>query len=271
MLEPYPTLFKDNISLEEFNEKYPTKVHPVTDDSPFFLSFEKPIPSILETLLYISIIIAGAFLVIPFLWLRKNTEHTSSLRVSSAVLYFAALGAGFILIELALLQKLILLLGNPTMTFAILLFTMLLSSGLGSLASTRFMKIGTQNLSFVILGIVGIGLFYSIMLPSIIHSVISEDFAVKVAVSVVMLAPIGFLMGMPLPTGMRVLKSSLPTYIPWLWAINGAFSVLGAVLTVVTGILFGASYALVMGILIYLVAFVISLNWKKQIILHTAN
>jgi hypothetical protein len=271
MLEPYPSLLRDNIHLEEFNEQFPTKVHPVTDDSPFFLSFEKPIPKILETLLYVSIVIAGSFLVIPFMWMRKDAAKFSSIRVSSIVLYFAALGAGFILIELALLQKLILLLGNPTMTFAILLFTMLLSSGLGSLASTKFMKVGIRNLTFAILGIVGIGFFYAIMLPLLINSVISEEFVVKVAVSVAMLAPIGFLMGMPLPTGMRVLKSNLSTYIPWMWAINGAFSVLGAVLTVVVGILYGASYALGMGILIYLVALGVALNWKKQIVLENIN
>ncbi len=271
MLDPYPTLFNENISLLEFSDKFPTKVHHVTDDSPFFLSFEKPIPKILEVLLYSSIVIAGAFLVIPFIWLRKNLGKKSPLRVSGGVLYFSALGAGFILIELALLQKLILLLGNPTMTFAILLFTMLLSSGFGSLASTRFMKIGTRNLSFVILGIAGIGILYVFILPSLIQSVISEDFAVKVAVSVGLLSPIGFLMGMPLPTGMRVLKSHLPTYIPWMWAINGAFSVLGAVLTVVVGILYGASYALSMGILIYLLAFGISLKWKKLDIFPTTK
>ena len=271
MSEPYPSLLKDNISFEEFYEKFSTKVHPVTDDSPFFLSFEKPIPMILETLLYVSIIIAGSFLVIPFIWLRKNSKKSSTVRVSSVVLYFAALGAGFILIELALLQKLILLLGNPTMTFAVLLFTMLLSSGFGSLTSTKFMKTGMQNLTFAILGIVALGLLYAIMLPSLINSVISEEFGVKVAISVALLSPIGFLMGMPLPTGMRILKSYLPTYIPWMWAINGAFSVLGAVLTVVIGILHGASYALGIGILIYLVAFCVALNWKKQATIEATN
>ena len=271
MLAPYQSLLKENIPLDSFNEKFPTKVHFVTDDSPFFLSFEKPIPKILEALLYISIIIAGAFLVIPFIWLRKNQENKTHLRVSGGVLYFSALGAGFILIELALLQKLILLLGNPTMTFAILLFTMLLSSGFGSLSSTRFMKIGTKNLSFVILGIAALGLLYALILPMIIQSVISEDFAAKVAVSVGILAPIGFLMGMPLPTGMRVLKSHLPTYIPWMWAINGAFSVLGAVTTVVVGILLGASYALSIGIAIYLLAFGISLKWKKFAIIPSVK
>jgi len=264
MLDPYPSLLKGSISFEEFYELYQTKTHPVSDDSPFFLSFEKPIPSILESLLYISIMIAGAFLVIPFIWLRKTSDKKSNLRVSSVIIYFAALGAGFILVELALLQKFILLLGNPTMTFAILLFTMLLSSGIGSLTSTRLMKIGPKNLTFVISGIAAIGFLYTIMLPSLIYSIISEDFIVKVAVSVGVLVPIGFLMGMPLPTGMRVLKSHLSTHIPWMWAINGAFSVLGAVLSVVIGILYGASYAMGIGILIYLVALGVALGWKKQ-------
>ncbi|MCE9651906.1 MAG: hypothetical protein K8Q89_02445, partial [Nitrosarchaeum sp.] len=240
-------------------------VHPVTDDSPFFLSFEKPLPSILETLLYISIIIVGAFLVIPFIWLRSS-EKKSELAISSVVIYFAALGSGFILIELALLQKLILLLGNPTMTFAILLFTMLLSSGIGSLISAKMIKNGTKNLTWAILGIVAIGLVYVVLLPDMIYSVIAENFVTKVAISVGLLFPIGFLMGIPLPTGMRVLKSNFANHIPWMWAINGAFSVFGAVASVILGIILGASYAMSLGIIIYLVALGISLSWKKQTI-----
>jgi predicted membrane-bound spermidine synthase len=182
------------------------------------------------------------------------------------VIYFAALGAGFILIELALLQKLILLLGNPTMTFAILLFTMLLSSGIGSLISTKIIKNGTKNLTWAILGIVAIGLVYVVLLPDMIYSVIAENFATKIAISVGLLFPIGFLMGIPLPTGMRVLKSNFANHIPWMWAINGAFSVFGAVASVILGIILGASYAMSLGIIIYLVALGISLRWKKQTI-----
>ena len=272
MLEPYQLLLEQQIPLDEFYQLYSTKIHPVTDDSPFFLSFEKPIPIILEILLYASIVIVVSFLLIPFLWLRKSSEQKSSLHVSSVVIYFAALGAGFILIELSLLQKLILLLGNPTTTFAILLFTMLLSSGCGSLVSTRFIKIKSGNLIYIIAGIAIIGFFYSIMLPEIIYGAISEDFIIKVALSVAILSPIGFLMGMPLPTGMRLLKSNLPAYIPWMWAINGAFSVLGAVLSVVIGILYGSSYAMGLGLLIYLVSLGIVFEWKKHSIpLKTTN
>ena len=86
----------------------------------------------------------------------------------------------------------------------------------------------------------------------------------KATISVAILAPIGFLMGMPMPTGMRLLKTHRPDYIPWMWAINGAFSVLGAVLAVILGIMYGSSSAMVLGISIYLVALGISFTWKKK-------
>ncbi|CDI04953.1 hypothetical protein [Candidatus Nitrosotenuis uzonensis] len=265
-LEPYSQLLENQITLPEFYEKFPTKAYPVTDDSPYFLSFEKPFPHILEALLYISVMITAIFLVGPYFWLRKKDESASNdkLKAKSIVIYFAALGTGFILIELALLQKLILLLGNPTMTFAILLFTVLLSSGVGSLVSSRLAKNNTKNLTFVIGGITAMGVFYVLVLPTIIYSVIAEPFIQKVLISVGLLIPIGFLMGIPMPTGMRIVKMYKPTFVPWMWAINGAFSVLGAVLSVVIGITYGASYAMIIGIVAYLVALCVSFVWKKR-------
>jgi predicted membrane-bound spermidine synthase len=185
--------------------------------------------------------------------------------------YFAALGMGFILIELGLMQKLILLLGNPTLTFAILLFTLLLSSGAGSLLSSRLIRNNTRNLTFVIIGIAALGLLYVTLLPSAIYSVISQPLQAKVAVSVMVLAPIGFLMGMPLPTGIRLLKINWPEYIPWMWAVNGAFSVLGAVLSVIIAIMYGSSEAMILGISIYIVALGISLAWKKKTIISVPS
>jgi predicted membrane-bound spermidine synthase len=178
---------------------------------------------------------------------------------ATVIPYFAALGVGFILIELALLQKLILLMGNPTMTFALLLFTLLLSIGAGSLISSR---IG---------GIAGLGILYVLFLPPIIYSSIAEPFEVKAAVSIAILAPIGFLMGMPLPTGMRLLKVHRPDYIPWMWAVNGAFSVLGAVLAIALGIMYGSSLAMILGILVYLIALGISFASKKKAITQIAT
>jgi hypothetical protein len=263
-IEPYPKLLNGQISLEQFYDLFPTKVYPVTDDSPFFLSFEKPLPSILKTFLYVSLIIVAAFLVIPLTWLRKPHKGIGELRLSIIIPYFAALGMGFILIELSLMQKLILLLGNPTTTFAILLFTLLISSGTGSFVSSRIMKNSTRNLVFVITGIAVIGTLYTIFLQPIIYSVIAESFELKSLIAVGILAPLGFLMGMPMPTGMRLVKTHSPVHISWMWAISGAFSVLGSVLSVTIAILIGASWAMMLGILTYLIALGISFLWKKK-------
>ena len=287
MREPYSALLNGEINLDQFYDMFKTKVYPVTDDNPYFLSFEKPLPSAVEVLLYGSIGIVAIFLLVPFSWIRRGTgiavggeggggqteisSEKTDLRIGTVIPYFAALGVGFILIELALLQKLILLMGNPTMTFALLLFTLLLSSGSGSLLSSRIAKNTMRNLVFVIGGIAGIGALYIFFLPSMIYSTIAEPIEVKAAVSIAILAPIGFLMGMPLPTGMRLLKVHRPDYIPWMWAINGAFSVLGAVLAIALGIMYGSSLAMVLGISIYLIALGISFASKKKTITHIAT
>jgi hypothetical protein len=275
MRDPYSAFLKGEINLDQFYDMFETKVYPVTDDNPYFLSFEKPLPSVVEILLYASIGIVAIFLLVPFSWMRgKGREispEKSELRIATVIPYFAALGVGFILIELALLQKLILLMGNPTMTFALLLFTLLLSSGSGSLLSTRIARNNMKNLVYVIGGIAGLGILYVFFLPSIIYSTIIEPIEVKAAVSIAILAPIGFLMGMPLPTGMRLLKVHRPDHIPWMWAVNGAFSVLGAVLAIALGIMYGSSLAMVLGILIYLIAFGISFASKKKMITQVAT
>jgi hypothetical protein len=274
MGEPYPALLEGKIRLEQFYDLFNTKVYPVTDDNPYFLSFEKPLPYAVEALLYASIGIVAIFLLIPFAWMRRAVvmlTEKNELRIATIIPYFAALGMGFILIELALLQKLILLLGNPTMTFAILLFTLLISSGLGSLLSSRIARNNMKNLVFVIGGIAAIGILYAVFLPFIVYSTIAEPFEVKAAISAAVLAPIGFLMGMPFPTGIRLLKAHRPEYIPWMWAINGAFSVLGAVLAIALGIMYGSSYALILGISIYLIALGISFASKKKAITQVAT
>jgi predicted membrane-bound spermidine synthase len=253
---------------------FKTKVYPVTDDNPYFLSFEKPLPYAVEALLYASIGIVAIFLLIPLTWMRRAVvvvTEKSELRIATVIPYFAALGTGFILIELALLQKLILLLGNPTMTFAILLFTLLISSGSGSLLSSRIARNNMKNLVFVIGGIAALGISYVVFLPPIVYSTIAEPFEVKAAISAAVLAPIGFLMGMPFPTGIRLLKAHRPEYIPWMWAINGAFSVLGAVLAIALGIMYGSSHAMILGILIYLIALGISFASKKKTISQVAT
>ena len=286
MWEPYDALLSGEITLEQFYNLFDTKAYPVTDDNPYFLSFEKPLPPVVEVLLYASIGIVAIFLLVPFAWIRRRrgergagggeeeggiSINKSEIGIRTVIPYFAALGVGFILIELALLQKLILFMGNPTMTFALLLFTILISSGGGSLLSSRIAKNNMRNLIFVIGGIAGLGVLYVFSLPSIIYSALAEPIEIRAAISIGVLAPIGFLMGMPLPTGMRLLKVHRPDFIPWMWAINGAFSVLGAVLAIALGIMYGSSFAMILGVLVYLIALGISVASKKKTITQVAT
>ena len=188
-LEPYPAYLNGEISNEEFYSLFSTKVHPVTDDSPFFLSFEKPIPTIVVALVYMSLIIVTAFILGPLIWLRKQHTEKIDLKTWSVVLYFSSLGMGFILIELSLLQKFILLLGNPTTTFAILLFTILIASGIGSQISTRLIQHNTRNLLFILAGVLVIGVVYVVSLPEIIYYIIAAEFEIKVMISASLLFP----------------------------------------------------------------------------------
>jgi hypothetical protein len=270
MLEPYDKLFDGKVTLKEFYSLFEHRVHPVTDDSPYFLTFEKPLPTILIALLYTSFIIVAVFVGAPFgkALAKRSKETTGALYI---IPYFAALGTGFMLIEVALLQRLILLLGNPTATLAILLFTLLLAGGAGSLASTRIMQQKTnRNLMFVIAGIATLVLAYASNMTSMLSTFLPESFAVRALVSVAMLAPLGFMLGMPFPTGMRIAKTYLPTNVPWMWAINGAFSVFGAVLATSIGIMYGLSWSMVAGVVAYSVAIGIAATWKKRFVLTKA-
>ncbi len=266
MLEPYDKLLNGKVTVQEFSNFFDHKVHPVTDDSPYFLNFEKPLPRIMVQLIYTSLIILAFFIGAPaitslFKRSHKNSDHLY------IIPYFAALGAGFMLIEVALLQRLILLLGNPTTTLAILLFTLLLSSGLGSLASTRIMR-GNNNRSlvFVIGGIGALVLTYAYSITNIVSTFLPEQFIVRVLISVAILAPLGFMLGMPFPTGMRIVKTHFPSSVAWMWAINGAFSVFGAVMATTIGMLFGLSWSMVLGVVAYCVALGIAIIWSRRLL-----
>lgn len=265
MLDPYDKLFRGDITLEEFYEFFEHRVHPVTDDSPYFLTIEKPLPEILINLLKICFAIVVLFVGAPIFWasVRKKNKSTGALHVLP---YFAALGIGFMLIEVALLQKLILLLGNPTTTLAILLFTLLLFGGVGSWTSKRIIQDKNEwKIAFLIGGIIVLAFLYAVFMTNILSELLPMPFLVRASVSVAMLALLGFMLGMPFPAGIRVTEKYFRASVSWMWAINGAFSVLGSVLATTIGIMYGLSWSMWLGVLVYGIALGIAINWKKTI------
>jgi len=156
-------------------------------------------------------------------------------------LYFAALGLGFMLFEIALMQKLVIFLGHPTYALSVVLTSLLASAGLGSLWSGRIKQIRREHLVLIMLGVLAVVaanvLFVNFLLPELL----GLDLWLRVLIVVVMLVPTGLVLGMPFPSGIRVVEQMCPHLIPWGWAINAFFSVFGSIFCIVLSMAIGFS------------------------------
>jgi spermidine synthase len=260
-----------------FARQYPYKVSPVSDNAPFFFFTFKPsqflhregLPqgidwkvnlgvAILAMVLMISIIAVLGFMVIP-LAVRGRARQQRPLRL----LYFVAVGLGYILVEIAFIQRFVLFLGHPTYALTVVVFLLLLSSGAGSLLSGKWLA-NTMRARLPLLAIVLAILVCVFLLPLLLDKLVGLPFAGKLLISSLLLVPLGFAMGMPFPTGLRALtnRSSTATRLPgqahsiveWAWAMNAASSVLGSVLAMVIAIQFGLDITLASGAGAYLLA-----------------
>jgi hypothetical protein len=166
--------------------------------------------------------------------------------------YFAFLGFGFMFVEITLIQKLILPLENPSYAMAAVLATLLLSSGAGSLLSFRYAVLGSSRIIALTALVI---ILYGFFLPAV--SAVIAHFRSPASFILVCLAlfPSGFLMGIPFPTGLKVLGRRNPHLIPWAWAINGCCSVLGPLCAVFTAMELGFRNVLLLGALFYFFAF----------------
>ena len=251
-----------------FSKGYEYNVTPVTDNAPFFFFTLKPAQllhihaqhsmdwkvnlgvAVLSMLLIISILAVLAFLILPL-----SLQPGGSAPVPQ-LLYFVALGIGYILVEITFIQRCILFLGHPTYALTVVVFLMLLASGAGSLASTKW--IGAPRRVWLPLAIiVSVLLVYVCVLPTILNRMVGAPFLVKLIVSALVLAPLAFVMGTPFPVGLRALAmaaSDENNHVEWAWAMNAASSVLGSVLAIVIAVQFGLTATLVCGAISYLFA-----------------
>ncbi len=254
----------------------PNDVSPVRDNSPFFfnslrVSKVRQVFSggwewqktnlgtfVLWQLLWITAALVLALLFGPLL-LTYRRRHASGERGSIRFLaYFGCLGAGFIIIEVALVQKFILFLGHPVYALTVVLFSLLLFSAFGSFLTSRF---GAERLRRSLLRVLGglaaLVLVYVALLPPVFYGLVHLPLPLRIGLAVVLLAPLAVMMGMPMPIGIKLLTQSAPALIPWAWGVNGATSVMGSVAALVIAILSGFSQALVMGAALYLLAAVL--------------
>jgi len=159
----------------------------------------------------------------------------------SGAAYFSLIGAGFMLVEIGLIQRLSVFLGHPVYALGILLFSIILSAGLGSLLSERLPLTRRPWLSvYPVVTVVSI-VSFAVAFPPLARAMVASPLSFKIAASVGMVFPIGLLLGFFFPTGMRLLEESAGADTPWYWALNGVFGILFSAIAVFNGIYFGIS------------------------------
>jgi len=256
-----------------FSASYDYNVSPVTDNAPFFFFTLKPARflhadaehegvdwkvnlgvAVLAMLLAISVMAVVVFLILPLLIRGKSSEDPPQ-----AVFYFVAIGLGYILVEVAFIQRFVLFLGHPTYALTVVIFLMLLSSGAGSVISRTFLA-NSAKIWIALTAIVVALALYVWVLPPLLDHFVGEAFVSKLVISGCLLVPLGIAMGMPFPTGLRALAEgrARSNSIEWAWAMNAAASVLGSVLAIVIAIQLGLNTTLACGAAAYAAALLLS-------------
>ncbi len=256
---------------ERLVREYLFDLEPVTDDNPFFFNFfrfKKIVPlyraihekwqpfvegGYLVPVVLIQSIFASAFLILlPLVFGRSVSLPRGRGFRLWFLAYFALLGWGYMFVEIVLIQKLILFLDHPVYSMATVIFGLLISSGLGSLLSQRMSEERLRAALVAILFTVGILVWgYLRLVPSAVSHFLGFGLGYRAAITLILLFPLGFLMGMPFPMGIRLLKGADPDTIPWAWSANGCFSVMGSVLSAVLALGIGFSGVLMVAGAVY--------------------
>ncbi|HEY8515172.1 MAG TPA: hypothetical protein VIS07_06650 [Candidatus Binatia bacterium] len=257
---------------EAFYDSWPYKVRPITDDSPFFwhfvgfdsvlygnddirLNVEEGVGErLLLVLLAIGTAFAAAFLLLPLAVVRDVWAQIPY--KLNAGLYFAGLGLGFMLIEVCLIQRLTLFLGYPTYSLTITLFSLLVSTGLGSLASERYGTDRNRVFAALLGALIVMVVFYRFGLTPLVDVAVGWPFALRVLITVAVLTPLGFCLGAFMPIGLRSVSALTPyheQYVAWCWAVNGFCSVVASVLATILAMTAGFNAVILAGLACYLV------------------
>jgi hypothetical protein len=250
-------------SVQAFCSSYRLNVCAPTDDKPFFFNMTRlgsitagarpgyvytvdPLLILLITLVILFALGIVAF-VLPLLASVQSRPPPSSL------VFFAAIGLGFLMLEVVLIQRFVLFLGFPTYALSVVLFSLLLFTGLGALLSGLRSDPRGTLITALAIGIVLI-VAAAFGLQSLLRAMIGAPFAARVVLTGVLLAPFGLTLGMAMPIGLRRLAALHPAGVPWAWGINGIASVLASALGVAIAVVAGFKAATLVSAACYLVA-----------------
>jgi hypothetical protein len=229
-------------------DRYEYDVAPPRDNQPFFFHFFKweQTPTVIALLgrtwqpfggsgylilVALLVLTTGrslALLLLPAAAIRRRdpgrTGRTGRNTRAPPMVYFAALGLGFLLVEVALVQRFVLFLDHPARSFAVVVFGLLAFSGLGSMLSARIPWRGG------LAALVATVALYPVVLSNVLPGSLGWDLGVRIGITLLVLAPLGFLMGIGFPRGLASLGTARPSWLPLAWGVNGFMSVVSAIL-----------------------------------------
>jgi hypothetical protein len=239
-------------------------VRPTSDDRPFFFHFFRwgQTGEVLEqlgrtwqpwggsgyfvlvALLAVALLTSAILILLPLVVARWRGTRFEGPR-GRALVYFGLLGLGFLFVEIPLMQRFILFLGQPVYAFTAVVASVLLGSGLGSMAAPR---LPVRRMLLLLAGLI---LLYPLGLPALFGALLGAPLALRLLATGLGLAPLGFLMGLAFPGGLAWLQKSGPELVPWAWAVNGCASVLASILAAMTSLSAGFSWVLAAAALAY--------------------
>ena len=263
--------------LKAFYASYPYNVKPITDNGPFFWhfarfstvlsNFTQPLTTsdrevtqgerVLLLLLFLAVLLAAVFLLLPFLTIRDRWRGFQ--RKGRSAIFFASIGFGFFFFEITLIQRLVLFLGYPTYSLTVTIASLLIFVGIGALLSGRLRHPSNRALPILLAAITALTVFYLFGLPPLTTGLLSLPFVVRVPIAFIILAPLGICLGMFMPLGLGAVAhlSEFPReYVAWGWAVNGFASVVGSTLTTILAMSFGFGIVLLLALVSYVVALI---------------
>jgi hypothetical protein len=250
----------------QFYASYPQDIRPTTDDRPFFfhttklenqfdVAFGRSMLfgnglSALLTLMGISAVLVALFVLLPLTLASESRPRGWFFWL----VYFGALGAGFMLMEVAMLQRFVLLLGHPVYSLTVTLFSLLLGTGIGA-AVSRWLSDAQlpRSAAISLIAIAAVGLVAIVAIAPLITWAVPFARPMRIMVAVATLVPVGMLLGIPMPAGIRLLRADAPEIVTWAWGMNGALSVVGATLAIFIAMNWGFRVTFLTGSATYVV------------------
>ena len=278
--EPYFfTGIEGIVKQKDFFSQYKFDILPTSDERPYFYHFFKwntfsEIFSlrgsgglylmewgylILVASLILALFASVVLILLPLISYRKIKSVSKVFGKSKVVVYFFALGIAFLFLEITFMQRFILYLSHPIYSAAIVLSSFLVFAGLGGAYSKQLSSkrgdIGAVRSAVYF--IVFLSLFYLLAFNTLFENLTALPDMIKMAVTIVLIAPLAFAMGIPFPVGLDFLAKESPSLIPWAWGINGCASVISAILATLIAIDFGFVVVTILALVFYLLAFIV--------------